>query len=211
MLINYITKEVEKLTKPFKLNKKDIVENIKFKLNILRNNVNALELNIANLKVKNRAQASEIAILQAQLKKSTQLKNIKNSSSKDKKAKVLIADDNKTNLHILEHILKKYNLEVISCNSGLDVLNSIENDTFDLIILDSIMPKLDGYRTVIEIRKNETNQNTPVILHKSLSSESENIDNIYNLGFNSYLSKPFDIADLELILKKYIPSINTSF
>ena len=125
--------------------------------------------------------------------------------SKKTNSKVLIADDDRTNLHILEYLIKQYNVEVYTACNGLDALEILENNSCDLIILDSIMPKLDGFETIKHIRNNEKYNSTPVVIHTSFSLHKNSIENIFQLGFDSYLPKPFNKYDLKALLERYIP------
>ena len=121
-----------------------------------------------------------------------------------RKGRVLIADDDKTNLHILEFMLKKYSIEVTSCNDGQEVLDKLKESGFDLIILDSVMPRLDGYQTIKKIRENEKYNSIPVVIHTSFSLKKSSMSNIFKLGFDSYLPKPFNKKDLESLLERYV-------
>jgi len=125
--------------------------------------------------------------------------------SKKTISKVLIADDDRTNLHILEYLIKQYNVEVYTACNGLDALEVLEKSSFDLVILDSIMPKLDGFETIKQIRSNEKYNSTPVVIHTSFSLHKNSIENIFQLGFDSYLPKPFNKYDLKALLERYIP------
>ncbi len=122
-----------------------------------------------------------------------------------KKSRVLIADDDITNLHILSYMIRQYNLEVVTLTDGEAVINTIKNESFDLIILDSIMPKLDGYETVKKIRENPKFNATPIVIHSSFSTNKSSMDKIFELGFDSYLPKPFNKDDLESLLQRYVP------
>jgi len=124
--------------------------------------------------------------------------------SKKRVSKVLIADDDRTNLHILEYLIKQYNLEVCTASDGLEALEVLENNVCDLIILDSIMPKLDGFETIKHIRNNEKYNSTPVVIHTSFSLHKNSIENIFQLGFDSYLPKPFNKYELKALLERYI-------
>jgi len=121
-----------------------------------------------------------------------------------KKSKVLIADDDRTNLHILEYLLKQYGLEVCTASNGLEALEILNSNVCELIILDSIMPKMDGYETVKRLRENHKYNATPVVIHTSFSL-NKSIEDIFKLGFDSYLPKPFNKYELEALLERYLP------
>ena len=123
----------------------------------------------------------------------------------DRKSKVLIADDDRTNLHILEYLIKQYNVEVCTAKDGLEALEVLDNNLCDLIILDSVMPNLDGFETIKKIRANEKYNATPIVIHTSFSLKENSIENIFKLGFDSYLPKPFNKDELKALLERYIP------
>ncbi len=129
---------------------------------------------------------------------------------KKQKGQVLIASDDIANLHILEYMIKEYGIEVVSCRNGIEVLNLLKKERFDLIILDSVMPKLDGYQTIQNIRENEEYNSIPVIIHTSFSTKKSSMSSIFKLGFDSYLPKPFNKKALEELLERYVP-IDTNF
>ena len=118
--------------------------------------------------------------------------------------KVLIADDDRINRHILEYMLKQYNLEVCSAKDGEEALEVLEQNECNLIILDSIMPKMDGFETIKHIRANKKYNSTPVIIHTSFSLGNNTIENIFKLGFDSYLPKPFNKYELKALLERYV-------
>ncbi len=123
----------------------------------------------------------------------------------DRKSKVLIADDDRTNLHILEYLIKQYNVEVCTAKDGLEALEILDKNVCDLIILDSVMPNLDGFETIKKIRANEKYNATPVVIHTSFSLRENSIESIFKLGFDSYLPKPFNKGELKALLERYIP------
>lgn len=112
-----------------------------------------------------------------------------------KEYKVLIADDNEEIRETLEIYLRSEGIKVIKVADGLGVLEVIKNQSINLILLDIMMPKLDGIKTLLEIRKNN---NIPVII---LSAKSEDRDKILglNIGADDYITKPFN--PLELIAR----------
>ncbi len=124
-----------------------------------------------------------------------------------KKKKVLIADDNMINRNLLKAMIENYGVEVIDVSNGEEVLDVLENSSdIDLVILDSIMPKLDAYETIKKIRSKEEFNTIPVIIHSSFSfnGKTSSIEDIFKLGFDSYLPKPFNIEKLESILLRYL-------
>ena len=131
-----------------------------------------------------------------------------NKQQKKRTKKVLVADDNIINRNLLKAMIENYGLEVITTSDGQEALELLEKEYEDigLVILDSIMPKLDAYETIKKIREQEAFNTIPVIIHSSfsLNGKTSSIDDIFKLGFDSYLPKPFDIKKLESILRRYL-------
>jgi len=123
---------------------------------------------------------------------------------KPSKNHVLIADDDRVNRHILEYLLKSYGLSVTAVSDGLEVLKELEENHYDLIILDSVMPHLDGYQTITKIRQDSRYNATPIIIHTSFSLNKNGMESIFQLGFDSYLPKPFNKDDLRALLTRYL-------
>ena len=105
------------------------------------------------------------------------------------KGKILVCDDEKEILEILELYLEKEGYEIIKARDGLDGIEKVkENKDFDLAILDIMMPRADGYKVVKEIRKLYT---MPIIM---LSAKNQDTDKILglDLGADDYIAKPFN-------------------
>ena len=107
-------------------------------------------------------------------------------------SKILVVDDNKEIREIINILLSGEGYQVIEANDGLKALDQIMQHEFDLIILDVMMPKMNGYQTCLEIRKIS---NAPILF---LSAKSQDGDK--TLGFSSggddYLPKPFSYSEL---------------
>ncbi len=117
---------------------------------------------------------------------------------------VLIADDDFVDLNLLKALLETYNINVITANDGEEVLKILRsNPKIDLIILDSQMPKLDAYKTVEEIRKDNNYNAIPIVLYTSENIE-DRINTIFEAGFDTYLQKPIRKYKLETILNRYL-------
>ncbi|MCH5249139.1 MAG: response regulator transcription factor [Lachnospiraceae bacterium] len=101
--------------------------------------------------------------------------------------KVLIADDEPEIRDILRLYLEKDGYDIIEAADGIEAMTAIKDETIDLIILDIMMPGIDGYRVLRNIRENN---NIPVII---LSAQSEDSDKILglDLGADDYITKPF--------------------
>ena len=113
---------------------------------------------------------------------------------------VLVVDDEKEIRDAIEIYLRGENLKVIKAEDGLEALEILESNQIHLIILDIMMPKLDGIKTCMKIR--ETN-NIPIIM---LSAKGEDSDKILglNVGADDYIPKPFNNLELMARVKSQL-------
>jgi twitching motility two-component system response regulator PilG len=109
--------------------------------------------------------------------------------------KVMVIDDSKTIRRTAETLLKKAGCEVITANDGFEALSKITDQNPDVIFIDIMMPRLDGYQTCALIKNNHIYKNTPVIL---LTSKDGLFDRARGriVGSDQYLTKPFTKDEL---------------
>ena len=109
--------------------------------------------------------------------------------------KVMIIDDSKTIRRTAETLLKKAGCEVITATDGFEALSKITDQNPDVIFIDIMMPRLDGYQTCALIKNNHIYKNTPVIL---LTSKDGLFDRARGrvVGSDQYLTKPFTKDEL---------------
>lgn len=113
--------------------------------------------------------------------------------------KVLLVDDNELNIKVAETTLKKYELNITSVTSGSECIEKVIENEYDIILLDDMMPELDGCQT-LENLKSLDGFKTPVIM-MTASSKDEVQNKLDTYGFDGYLSKPFNKKDLEEIFE----------
>ena len=106
------------------------------------------------------------------------------------KGKVLVVDDEIYIVHILDFSLGMEGYEVITALDGEQALERLESDKPDMIVLDIMMPKLDGYETCKALKQNPATHDIPVIL---LSAKGRNVDQKigFEVGADDYITKPF--------------------
>lgn len=107
--------------------------------------------------------------------------------------RILVVDDEASIRRILETRLKMAGYEVITAADGEEALESYQKHNPDLVVLDVMMPKLDGYGVTREIRKSS---DTPIIILTALGDVSERITGL-ELGADDYVIKPFSPKELE--------------
>jgi len=121
-------------------------------------------------------------------------------------AHVLVVDDNEMNLFVVEKLLKTTEIIVSCCDSGERCLELIRQQHYDVILLDHMMPEMDGMETLKRMKemKQHLCQDTPVIV--LTANAIVGVREMYLAdGFDDYLSKPIDFNELEAMLRKHLP------
>ncbi len=112
-------------------------------------------------------------------------------NTKDKT--ILVVDDTESNIDMLLAILKDY--DVIPSTSGKDAIGVVENENIDLILLDIMMPEMDGYEVCTILKSKKKTSQIPVIFITAKSDE-ESIEMAYKVGGIDYVTKPFKPREL---------------
>ena len=116
------------------------------------------------------------------------------------KMKVLAVDDNRTNLHILQVFLKKLGHDVILAENGEEAVARFQSDSPDLVLLDIMMPVMDGFEAARRIKAMTRDRWTPVIFLSALNRD-ENLVEGLDAGADDYLTKPINFVVLEAKLR----------
>ncbi len=118
--------------------------------------------------------------------------------------KVLIAEDSSVIQNLTKKILQFQNFEIQSVKNGKELLESVEKQTFDVILLDINMPVMNGIEAVTELRKNadEKKKNIPVIAITG-NAANHTVEYLKSVGFSEYLQKPLNFDHLVELVKKY--------
>ena len=106
-------------------------------------------------------------------------------------ALILVVDDIEANRDLLGRHLQRAGYQVKTVASGAEALRMVGNSSFELILLDIMMPDIDGFTVLKSLRKNYQASQLPVIMISALD-DCENIVNALNIGANDYITKPFD-------------------
>jgi two-component system, sensor histidine kinase and response regulator len=116
---------------------------------------------------------------------------------------ILIVDDSTKNLQVLGNILRKNGYTIEFATNGADALSWVGRKSFDLILLDVMMPEMDGFQVCSEIRKNDALQSCPIIF-LTAKIDSDSVKKGFNLGAQDYILKPFDATELLARVKTQI-------
>ena len=122
------------------------------------------------------------------------------------KAKILVVDDVRMNVRVIQSLLKRTKIQIDTATSGKECLALAAENTYDLILLDHMMPEMDGVETFQKLREDTTGLNyaTPVIAltANAIAGAKEEYK---KLGFDDYLSKPMKGEELEEMIQTYLP------
>lgn len=118
--------------------------------------------------------------------------------------KVLVAEDSSVIQNLTKKILQFQNYEIFSVKNGKQVLDKIEQEDFDVILMDINMPVMDGMQCVREIRGHADNSkaNIPIIAITG-NAKNYSMEDFKGAGFNDFLPKPLDFDKLVETVKKY--------
>ena len=122
-------------------------------------------------------------------------------------AQILVVDDNQINLTIVKGLLKKTLINIDLASSGRECLDMVTKKSYDIILLDHMMPEMDGLEVLTKLRAMDSNlsRNCPVIALTANAIVGAR-EQYLSAGFNDYLSKPIDYKELEAVIKKHLPS-----
>jgi len=124
------------------------------------------------------------------------------------KARVLIVDDISTNLKVAEGLMQPYKMQIDLCLSGFAALEAVRKNFYDLVLMDHMMPEMDGIETTKLIREmgNENPHYTELpIIALTANAISGTKEMFLSHGFNDFLSKPIDTVKLNTVLAKWLP------
>ncbi|HCX24718.1 MAG: response regulator [Flammeovirgaceae bacterium] len=110
-------------------------------------------------------------------------------------SKVLIVDDEPNILMSLEFLLKKSGYKVFIARDGREALDIVEKELPDIILLDVMMPEVDGYEVCQKIKNDKETAHIKIVF-LSAKTKQEDIDKGYELGADLYITKPFSTRNL---------------
>ncbi len=117
--------------------------------------------------------------------------------------KIIIADDEHKIVMSLEYSFRKQGYEVFIARDGSEVLELLKKETPDIILLDIMMPNVDGYTTLQEIKKQEDSQRCKVVF-LSAKNNPKDIERGLELGADAYVTKPYSVKKLILQVEELL-------
>ncbi len=116
---------------------------------------------------------------------------------------ILIVDDNQINLNLLSHILTRQGYVVQTARDGAQALASVASDPPDLILLDIMMPGMDGYEVCQQLKADEQTRDIPVIFISALGATADKVK-AFEAGGVDYIPKPFQTAEVRARVQAHL-------
>jgi len=126
-----------------------------------------------------------------------------------KKAKILVVDDVARNLSVIEAILTPHGYEVVVAHNGLEAVEIARNQRPDLILLDILMPDMDGFTACSKIKSDENTKTIPIVIVTAVAHE-QNKEFTKELGADGFVAKPFMVQDLLNVIDEYLHASQNS-
>ena len=127
-----------------------------------------------------------------------------NDTDVQSRPRLLLVDDERTNLRLLEALLQPHGYELITAQDGEECLKKVTDNEVDLVLLDIMMPGIDGYEVTRRIRSNESTRLLPIVIISALRETEDRVTGI-EAGCDDFISKPFDknevLAKVQTTLK----------
>lgn len=118
----------------------------------------------------------------------------------DRTLDILVAEDNPSNQLLIKAILTKFGHKVTLVNNGLKALQSVQADSFDMVLMDMQMPEMDGLSATVKIRELDSDVCQIPIIALTANASSGDREKVLAVGMNDYLTKPIDISALKRTL-----------
>lgn len=120
-------------------------------------------------------------------------------------AAVLVVDDNSVNLFVAKSLLGMFGIEPTCVSSGEQAIKACENRSYDIILMDHMMPKMDGVEAMNIIREKFPAYKSVPIIAITANAVEEARDLLLNEGMDDFLAKPVKGSDIEAIMRKWLP------
>ncbi len=119
------------------------------------------------------------------------------------RARVLVADDDPAILRLIEVTFALEGLEVVGVARGEEALRAARNETFDLIVLDVMMPGIDGWEVCERLKADEATADVPIVFLSARTRDEDQARGL-GLGVDAYVTKPFDPDALLELAKRLV-------
>lgn len=119
------------------------------------------------------------------------------------KKKILLVDDSRTVLMMEQMILQNGPFELLTATDGIEAVEKTLTEKPDMILLDIIMPNMNGYEVCRKLRKEEITNQIPIIM-VTTRAEEKNVEHAFQSGCNDYITKPINPMELRTIVSNYL-------
>ncbi|MBY7667093.1 response regulator [Vibrio anguillarum] len=123
--------------------------------------------------------------------------------------KVLLVEDNEVNQEVAFGLLESTQLSIVLANNGQEALTKLQQEAFDLVLMDMQMPIMDGISATKEIRQHEEWKTLPIVA-MTANAMSSDVEHCLNAGMNDHVAKPIDVQRLYHVLRKYLKADETT-
>jgi twitching motility two-component system response regulator PilH len=122
-------------------------------------------------------------------------------------SKVLVVEDSPPQREMISSLLKDNGMNVTSASDGIEALEQIQQDRPDIVVLDIVMPRMNGYELCRRLKDNPTTKELPIVM---CSTKGEEFDRYWGMrqGANAYIAKPFQPQELVGTVKKLLRNPN---
>ncbi|MDW7732143.1 MAG: response regulator [Methanolobus sp.] len=120
---------------------------------------------------------------------------------------ILVVEDNPVNMELTVDLLESYGYAVVQAEDGFVALEKLQDENIDLILLDILLPKIDGLELLSRIKSNDLTRDIPVIALTAHSMRGDD-ERFISAGCIDYISKPIDIKSFREKLQFYLGKFN---
>lgn len=124
------------------------------------------------------------------------------------KVKILIVDDIPLNVLLIDKMLAKFKFHILKANSGADALKIIAEEKPNILLLDLMMPGVNGYQVTEEVRKTITKEEMPIVILSALNANYD-INRAMALGADEFITKPIMMERLHNCVITLVNNLNT--
>ena len=123
--------------------------------------------------------------------------------------RALVCDDDLPIRKMIQDLLEERGFEVVEATNGQEALDAILRETLDLVVLDFLMPKLDGMQVIRNVRRDPARQNLPIILLSAIS-KSQILEEDKSIMPDAYVNKPFHPKKLAKLIDRLLAVRNST-